>query len=89
MTASDNPYKADILIVDDTPANLNVLSSLLTKHGYHVRPAINGEIALKAAQKAPPELILLDIQMPDFNGYEVCQQLKNNDVTKDIPVIFR
>ena len=85
MTTSAN---ADILIVDDTPANLNVLSAILGKRGYRVRPAINGALALKAAQKAAPDLILLDLQMPGLDGYEVCRQLKADAQTRDIPVIF-
>ena len=85
MTLSAN---ADILIVDDTPANLNVLSAILGKRGYRVRPAINGALALKAAQKAAPDLILLDVQMPGLDGYEVCRQLKADAQTRAIPVIF-
>src|SRR4051812_5047202 len=85
MTLSAN---ADILIVDDTPANLNVLSAILGKRGYRVRPAINGALALKAAQKAAPDLILLDVQMPGMDGYEVCRQLKHDPQTRAIPVIF-
>ena len=79
---------ADILIVDDTPANLTVLSAILGKRGYRVRPAINGALALKAAQKAAPDLILLDVQMPGLDGYEVCRQLKEDAQTRAIPVIF-
>jgi PleD family two-component response regulator len=85
MTLAAN---ADILIVDDTPANLNVLSAILGKRGYRVRPAINGALALKAAQKAAPDLILLDVQMPGLDGYEVCRQLKGDAQTRAIPVIF-
>jgi DNA-binding response OmpR family regulator len=85
MTHSAN---ADILIVDDTPANLNVLSAILGKRGYRVRPAINGTLALKAAQKAAPDLMLLDVQMPGLNGYDVCRQLKADPQTRAIPVIF-
>jgi PleD family two-component response regulator len=85
MTLSAN---ADILIVDDTPANLNVLSAILGKRGYRVRPAINGALALKAAQKAAPDLILLDVQMPGLDGYAVCRQLKADAQTRAIPVIF-
>src|SRR5215217_5056326 len=85
MTLSAN---ADILIVDDTPANLNVLSAILGKRGYRVRPAINGALALKAAQKAAPDLILLDVQMPGLDGYQVCRQLKADPQTRAIPVIF-
>ncbi len=79
---------ADILIVDDTPNNLRLLSLMLTEHGYKVRKALNGSWALQAVQMVPPDLILLDIRMPDLDGYEVCRQLKANDKTSDIPVIF-
>ena len=79
---------ASILIVDDTPANLNVLSTILTQQGYKVRPANNGEVALVVAQRATPDLILLDIQMPGMNGFEVCRRLKEIAQIRDIPVIF-
>ncbi|TAF35991.1 MAG: response regulator [Oscillatoriales cyanobacterium] len=78
----------DIMIVDDMPDNLRLLSTMLTSHGYQVRKAINGQLALQGAQMSPPSLILLDINMPKMNGYEVCQKLKKNDNTKDIPIIF-
>jgi signal transduction histidine kinase len=81
-------YNSDILIVDDTPQNLKLLTTMLTERGYRVRPAINGEIALQTARKTPPQLILLDIQMPGMDGYEVCQRLKDDEMTQDIPVIF-
>lgn len=80
--------KGNILIVDDTPENLLLLSTLLTEQGYQVRKAINGQLAVKVAQKAPPDLILLDILMPDMTGYEVLHQLKANEKTKKIPIIF-
>ena len=82
------PDQATILVVDDTPANLNVLSAILSQQGYRVRPANGGEVALVVAQHAEPDLILLDIQMPKMNGFEVCRRLKGNDQTADIPVIF-
>ncbi len=78
----------NILIVDDTPQNLHLLVDILTKYDYKVRPVPNGKLALSAAEINPPDLILLDIMMPDLNGYEVCKQLKSNPKTKDIPVIF-
>lgn len=78
----------NILIVDDTPDNLTVLTRMLTDQGYIVRPAINGQVALKAVQKILPDLILLDIMMPGINGYEVCRQLKSDERTCDVPVIF-
>jgi adenylate cyclase len=80
--------RRDILIVDDTPDNLRLLSTMLASHGYQVRKAINGNLALQGAKIAPPDLILLDINMPQMNGYEVCQKLKTSENTKDIPVIF-
>lgn len=81
-------YTADILIVDDTLANLQLLSTLLKEEGYKVRPANNGVLALQAVAKKKPDLILLDIKMPDMNGYEVCEVLKSNPETKNIPVLF-
>jgi len=78
----------NILIVDDTPHNLHLLVDILSKYDYKVRPVPNGKLALSAAEISPPDLILLDIMMPDLNGYEVCKQLKSNPKTKDIPVIF-
>ncbi len=60
--------KGDILVVDDTPANLDVLTAMLSEQGYKVRPAIHGEMALNAARASSPDLILLDINMPDMNG---------------------
>ncbi len=80
--------QSDILIVDDIPQNLRVLQQMLAEHGYRVRPAINGKVALNAIRKTVPDLILLDIVMPDMDGYEVCQQLKAHGRTRDIPVIF-
>ncbi|EAW37936.1 GGDEF domain-containing response regulator [Lyngbya sp. PCC 8106] len=83
-----NFIKADILIVDDTPMNLRLLSTMLSDQGYEVRQAINGKMALTAVQTCPPSLILLDIMMPDIDGYEVCSFLKNDPQTADIPIIF-
>ena len=80
--------KGDILVVDDTPVNLKLISDLLTKDGYRVRAARDGNMALTSALSKPPELILLDIKMPDMDGYEVCAQLKNDPSTRDVPIIF-
>ncbi|WP_449418705.1 response regulator [Phormidium nigroviride] len=80
--------KGNILIVDDTPENLQVLSATLSESGYKVRGVINGKMAVRAARSAPPDLILLDIRMPDTNGYEVCEELKADSQTSKIPVIF-
>lgn len=89
MNQTNHPaIKASILIVDDTPDNLRFLSKFLSQKGYKVRNAINGHLALTAAKAAKPDLILLDIQMPDLDGYQVCQILKKDPETYDIPVIF-
>lgn len=77
-----------ILIVDDQPLNLKVLSSLLTEESYHVQIAQDGESALALARESPPNLILLDVRLPDMDGYEVCERLKADELTRDIPVIF-
>jgi signal transduction histidine kinase len=79
---------SSVLMVDDTPANLELLSGMLKVRGYKVRAAISGKLALQAARNDPPDLILLDINMPEMNGYEVCEILKSEEKLKDIPVIF-
>lgn len=81
-------YRGDILIVDDTPNNLRFLSTTLTEQGYKVRSVTDGLMALTVAQAANPDLILLDIMMPNIDGYEVCQRLKADEQTRDIPIIF-
>jgi diguanylate cyclase (GGDEF)-like protein len=80
--------KTNILVVDDTVANLRLLHDLLTEAGYAVRPVVDGTMALSAAQLKPPDLILLDVMMPGMDGYAVCEQLKANEATRDVPVIF-
>ncbi|MCC3434606.1 MAG: PAS domain S-box protein [Oscillatoriales cyanobacterium] len=80
--------KQNILIVDDHPESLRLLSKLLSERGYQVRPTLDGKLALKFARSTPPDLILLDIMMPGIDGYQVCKQLKAAPETKDIPVIF-
>ncbi len=85
MTQRPKPI---ILIVDDTAENLQVLNAALSDQGYDVRGVINGDMALRAAQADPPQLILLDIRMPGLDGYEVCRRLKQIERTRDIPVIF-
>jgi PleD family two-component response regulator len=85
---SFDPSQTDILIVDDTPQNLRLLTRMLTKRGYGVRQAADGEAALQAVAMASPDLILLDVMMPEMDGYEVCQHLKANAKTAEIPVIF-
>ena len=78
----------NILIVDDIPANLKVLSDMLKGEGYKVRPVPSGILALQAAEKEKPDLVILDIMMPGMDGYEVCRQLKENRDLSDVPVIF-
>ncbi len=80
--------RANILVIDDKPDNLRLLSNILIIEGYKVRKVLNGRLAIDAAQLDPPDLILLDIMMPAPDGYEVCQTLKENPKTKDIPIIF-
>ncbi len=78
----------NILIVDDHPENLKILTQMLSQKNYKLRKAINGEMALNAAFSKPPDLILLDIVMPEMDGYQVCQHIKENPITSEIPVIF-
>ncbi len=77
-----------ILVVDDTPATLKLLTELLETEGYDVRSAISGELALHSAASNPPELILLDVRMPIMDGFEVCRLLKAQLETRDVPIIF-
>jgi CheY-like chemotaxis protein len=81
-------HTPSIMVVDDTPANLRLLDDLLRQQGYRVRLFPRGALALKAAAANPPDLILLDIMMPDMDGFEVCRQLKANPALNDVPVIF-
>lgn len=85
---SSGAPRADILIVDDTVANLQLLAGMLKEQGYRPRLAKSGAAALRAAESEPPDLILLDIMMPEMDGYEVCRHLKADDTLKGIPVIF-
>ena len=82
-----NPERQTVLVVDDTPDNIDVLVGTL-KDRYIVKAAINGMMALKIARETPPDLILLDVMMPEIDGFEVCRQLKADFTTKHIPVIF-
>jgi DNA-binding response OmpR family regulator len=83
-----NVLHADILVIDDSVDDLRFLTKTLTEQGYQVRGVTKGLSALKAAQLKPPNLILLDIRMPEMDGYEVCRRLKANPLTATIPVIF-
>ena len=77
-----------ILVVDDTVENLRLLATVLGDHGYEVRPVTNGRQALLAIEHDPPALVLLDINMPEMDGYEVCRRIKEGRNSRDIPVIF-
>jgi len=78
----------NVIVVDDTPANLQLLTGMLKERGYRVRPVPSGKLALQAAKNDLPDLILLDIMMPEMDGYEVCERLKADDKLKEISVIF-
>lgn len=80
--------RGNILVVDDTPDNLRLLVGLLSEQGYQVRPVPNGKLALSGAQAIPPDLILLDVMMPEMDGYETCRRLKASPKTKHIPIIY-
>ncbi|MFB2939423.1 diguanylate cyclase [Aerosakkonemataceae cyanobacterium BLCC-F154] len=87
IALSKSPSGA-ILVVDDTPGNLHILFDALTQAGYEVRCVKSGAMALIGVEVEQPDLILLDIRMPGMNGYDVCQQLKANSLTSEIPIIF-
>jgi two-component system sensor histidine kinase/response regulator len=93
LDGAERPMKpplpgANVLVVDDTIENLQLLSSMLSEHGYEVRPVTNGQQALQAARSYPPGVVLLDIKMPEMDGYEVCRHLKQTEELREIPVIF-
>ncbi|WP_181391761.1 response regulator [Methanospirillum lacunae] len=88
MNQSEPGDPAQILVVDDSPGSLKLLTDILSKPGYLVRPAPSGRLALRSVDVEIPDLILLDVIMPDLDGYEVCRQLKGNPNTVSIPVIF-
>ena len=81
-------HEAMILVVDDNPTNVDVLSSYLTRFGFQVFAARSGEKALESLQSLTPDLILLDVVMPGIDGFETCERIKNNEMTREIPVIF-
>ncbi|CAD5921367.1 Phytochrome-like protein cph2 [Planktothrix tepida] len=86
--ANSQSSPGSILLVDDKPDNLRLLSTMLMEHQYEVRRVTKGVMALKTAKAAPPDLIVLDIKLPDLDGYEVCQALKSDPMTAEIPIIF-
>ncbi|TQV73176.1 response regulator [Aliikangiella marina] len=77
-----------ILVADDNPNNLQVMESMLSEFGFDIRVAMNGVEALASVNEDPPDLVVLDIHMPEMDGYETCQRLKQQETTRDIPVIF-
>ncbi len=81
-------YRGIVLLVDDNPNNLKLLTKILQEGGYTIKASTSGKFALKTVRTTPPDLILLDIMMPEMDGYEVCRQLKEDSDTADIPVIF-
>ncbi len=85
---SDMDERTDILVIDDCPENLDLLGDTLAQAGYQVRPVPSGDLALQAAQLIVPDLILLDVNMPDMDGYEVCRRLKDDPQLTEVPVIF-
>ncbi|HEY9829507.1 MAG TPA: response regulator, partial [Stenomitos sp.] len=86
--SADPTHQGVILIVDDTPTNLEMLFDFLALAGFKVLIAEDGESAIERAEYAPPDLILLDVLMPEMDGFETCRRLKANELTQDIPVIF-
>ena len=82
---SDRP---SVMIVDDLPANLRLMARMLRNEAYQVRPFPSGHLALASARQDPPDLIVLDISMPEMDGYEVCRQLKAHEDLMEIPIIF-
>ncbi|MBF0501583.1 MAG: SpoIIE family protein phosphatase [Candidatus Riflebacteria bacterium] len=88
MTEIETSFSNDIMIVDDTPANLQLLSEILLRANYKVRPASNGELALRSAFARPPSLFLLDVRMPGMDGLELCRRIKADDRIRSVPVIF-
>jgi two-component system, sensor histidine kinase and response regulator len=88
MAPEDGTPQQNILIVDDTPENLHILTQMLSAAGYRPRPVPSGSLALRAAAAEAPDLVLLDIRMPEMDGYEVCRRLKADPGLRDVPVIF-
>lgn len=86
--AQEVPSLGEVVIIDDTPENLHLLNDILSERGYKVRALPNGQMGISACQASPPDLVLLDITMPGMNGYEVAEKLKEDPITREIPIIF-
>ncbi|MEM7363547.1 MAG: hybrid sensor histidine kinase/response regulator [Pseudomonadota bacterium] len=80
--------QSSVLVVDDTPANLEILTQMLRDRGHRPRPVPSGALALRAAEHEPPDLVLMDINMPEMDGFETCQRLKSQDALSEVPVLF-
>jgi len=87
-TENFKPEQNIVMVVDDNPDNLTLLSDILSAQGFQVRQALSGRMALAAVKQQPPDLFILDIRMPEMDGFELCRQLKNDVVTSKVPVIF-
>jgi len=87
-TEHNSPDQSVIMVVDDNPDSLKLLSDILSEQGFQVRQALNGQLALAAAKQQSPDLFILDIRMPEMDGFELCRQLKNEATTCSVPVIF-
>jgi CheY-like chemotaxis protein len=85
---SQHELKGNILLVDDLPENLKLLTDSLSKLGYTVRSVVSGSRALKTAKSKLPDIILLDVKMPEMDGYQVCEAFKNDPDLCDIPILF-
>lgn len=88
MSENLNMYKPVVLIVDDVPENLQVLYKILSQEGYSFSIATNGAETFNVLEKQKPDLILLDVMLPDTDGYEICRKIKNSEKNNDIPIIF-
>ncbi|MEA5509624.1 response regulator [Crocosphaera sp. UHCC 0190] len=88
MMTEKNIKQAKILIIDDNPSNLKLLTKILVEQNYRVRIAPSAKLGINSVMAEAPDLILLDIKMPDMDGYNICQQFKANEQTRDIPIIF-
>jgi len=88
MANGSAPTRGNVMVIDDTPANLSLLTQMLMERGYRVRPLPSGALAMKAAVSDPPDIILLDINMPDMDGFEVCRRMKEDAKLRDIPILF-
>ncbi len=82
------PNPPEILVADDDPGSLQLITTILVGKGYHVRPAPDGAMALRSIAAKLPDLILLDVNMPDMDGYQVCRRIKADRASRKVPVIF-